>query len=214
MLPSMSPPAGSTDADRGRLHRSAHVGDRSPRWSKERASSSRAPSRSRPDALSSSMPRMRASGSATTAATPILSRASWRGVGPRTSIGTYPARSRWPSDSRSSAAYSWILSASLFSSGTRVDLPCRCRPCPAFRAAGTRALLRRTLRLWHRALASRTLRDLIRLPLRFSGERRFLRAGEAPPEGATGSASRKAWTAPGLTLFRRPPRAKATRRPS
>jgi hypothetical protein len=48
-------------------------------------------------------------------------------------------------------------------------------------------------RLWRKALASRTARDLLRLPLRLSGkgedgmkyERRALGPGEAPPEGAT-----------------------------
>ena len=48
-------------------------------------------------------------------------------------------------------------------------------------------------RLWRRALASRTARDLLRLPLRLSEqredgmeyERRALGPGEAPPEGAT-----------------------------
>jgi hypothetical protein len=41
------------------------------------------------------------------------------------------------------------------------------------------------LKLWRQALASRTSRDLLRLPLRYSGERRALLEGEDPPEGAT-----------------------------
>lgn len=40
-------------------------------------------------------------------------------------------------------------------------------------------------RLWRQALASRTSRDLLRLPLRYSGRRRALDEGEAPPADAT-----------------------------
>lgn len=60
-------------------------------------------------------------------------------------------------------------------------------------------------RLWRRALEARTLRDLLRLPLRFSGKRRSLLEGEAPPINATwigmgesGTDSRESRT---LTLF-------------
>jgi hypothetical protein len=71
-------------------------------------------------------------------------------------------------------------------------------------------------RLWRRALASRTARDLLRLPLRFSSRRgdggeysrRALRAGEAPPAGATRIElppySREAKAGGELTLFTPP----------
>ena len=40
-------------------------------------------------------------------------------------------------------------------------------------------------RLWRRALEARTLRDLLRLPLRFSGARHILLEGDTPPINAT-----------------------------
>jgi hypothetical protein len=52
-------------------------------------------------------------------------------------------------------------------------------------------------RFWRLALAARTSRDLLRLPLRYSGERRVLTEGEAPPEDAM----RLGTGGPRLTLF-------------
>jgi hypothetical protein len=46
-------------------------------------------------------------------------------------------------------------------------------------------------RLWRWALASRTLRDSLRLPLRFSGEGRFPLAGEPSPEGVPETLARR-----------------------
>ncbi len=77
-----------------------------------------------------------------------------------------------------------LLNGSLFSSVRTLIFLAGAAPVLPFAPPGL-ALFFVYFRLWHRALASRTLRDLIRLPLRFSGERRTLRAGEAPPEGAT-----------------------------
>jgi hypothetical protein len=63
-------------------------------------------------------------------------------------------------------------------------------------------------RLWRRALAARTARDLLRLPLLYSegsgaGEylRRTLAGGEAPPEGATRIGLPRRGEAPTLTVF-------------
>jgi hypothetical protein len=61
-------------------------------------------------------------------------------------------------------------------------------------------------RLWRKALESRSSRDLLRLPLRYSRERRTLEEGEAPPEGSTWLAVRAGPGAAGredsrLTLF-------------
>jgi hypothetical protein len=47
------------------------------------------------------------------------------------------------------------------------------------------ALFYAYLRLWRTALAARTLRDLLELPLRHSAARRVLGEGERPPAGAT-----------------------------
>jgi hypothetical protein len=76
-----------------------------------------------------------------------------------------------------------LSSASLFSTVRALIFLAGAAPVLPFAPPGL-ALFFAYHRLWRRALASRTLRDLLRLPLRFSGERRILTAGESPPEGA------------------------------
>lgn len=61
-------------------------------------------------------------------------------------------------------------------------------------------------RLWRMAIASRMLRDLLGLPLRYSAERRVLLEGEVPPQDATwlglpGAEADMRIESEGLTLF-------------
>jgi hypothetical protein len=61
-------------------------------------------------------------------------------------------------------------------------------------------------RLWRMAIAARTLRDLLRLALSYSAERRTLAEGETPPQGATwlglpGAGLDERGAGPRLTLF-------------
>lgn len=95
-----------------------------------------------------------------------------------------------------------FLNRSLFSSVRTLIFLAGAAPVLPFAPPGL-ALFFVYFRLWRRALAARTQRDLIRLPLRFSGERRILRADEAPPEGATwiGMPDHGADESQALTLF-------------
>ncbi len=77
-----------------------------------------------------------------------------------------------------------LLNGSLFSSVRTLIFLAGAAPVLPFAPPGL-ILFFAYFKLWRSALASRTLRDLIRLPLRYSGERRTLAEGELPPEGAT-----------------------------
>jgi len=85
------------------------------------------------------------------------------------------------------AAISGILllyRTSSFSHCARPDLLSGAIPILPFAPPGL-ALFFAYHRFWRLALASRTSRDLLRLPLRYAGERRALGEEEAPPEGST-----------------------------
>ena len=77
-----------------------------------------------------------------------------------------------------------LSSNSLFASMRAMIFLAGAAPVLAFAPPGL-ALFFAYRRLWRRALESRILRDLLRLPLRYAGDRRVLAEGESVPEGAT-----------------------------